>query len=236
LPDAFSPESVVVAISYGSSNIDPSSQKYEWAKVLPVTAAESTSPEQKLKQQLEELKRANLALTIKVAKFERAANRGGEASARDQEKIKTLETEREALQQEVAQLKQTVASQKGELLIEDLSLKAEQAPRSFAYSMTVKRTIMDGSKLVGELKVNLSGTENGAAKQYDLEQLTAEGQSEHRLGFMYFQTITGVLQLPELFTPESIVIDIAAENDGVGPYHEQFEWSSIVVEATTSGT
>ncbi len=57
-----------------------------------------------------------------------------------------------------------------------------------------------------------------------------------RLGFKNFQTISGVLMVPELFTPESMTIDIATEEDVVDPYHEQFEWSGIVVEASASGT
>jgi len=175
----------------------------------------------------------NLSLAIKVARFERAASGGGDS----QEMIKSLEAERAILKQEIVQLKETVASQRGVLQINDLSLKAdEQSPRTVAYSMTVKRTVMDGSKLIGELNIVLTGTENGTTKQYGLEQLTEEGEKAHKLGFRSFQPINGVLQLPETFTPESMVIDIAVESGNLDPLREQYEWSGILAGASSSGT
>ncbi len=227
LPEEFTPEAITMEVVTGDDTANPLMQKYDWSDVLlsqqlQQDGAVSTD------STIDKLKKSNLALMIKMAKYERAERRRLEAAKSGAPS--KLEQERDSMAQEIAQLKKKVDELSGKLKIRGISLKPK-AKGVVEMEVTVTRTIIDGQRLMGVLSVSLAGVENDAEVVYPLEKLTADQKLNHKLGFKNYQTVKEPLQLPKGFVPQKIMIHVESENIEIEQLNDEFDWLELAEKA-----
>jgi hypothetical protein len=223
-PEEFSPKSVNLELVTGEDETNPLAHSYDWSDVL----LEQQSPQEQVahtEKQIDDLRKKNLALMIKMVKFERAEQK--RMAAKANEKPNQLELERAAMAREIEGLKQQVAELKGKLIIKDMSLKSIDKGNSVEIELTVTRSVSDGQKLNGIMTLSLSGQEGGTDKVYSLEQLTSDQKLNYKLGFKNYQEIKESLQIPKGFTPHKILIHIESENLDLDELNEEFDWPEL---------
>ena len=227
-PDEFYPKSVNLELITGDDEAHPLTHSYDWSDVL----LEQKSPQEQAahgEKLIDNLRKKNLALMIKMAKYERAEQKRLAAKANEQPN--KLELERAAMAREIEQLKQKVSELKGKIIIKDISLKQKDKSGSVEIGLTVTRTISDGQKLNGVITLSLSGQENGADKVYSLEQLTSDQKTNYKLGFKNYQELKELLLIPNGFTPQKILIHVESENIDLDAVDEEFDWPEVAAEA-----
>ncbi len=227
LPDDFTPEAITMEVVTGDDTANPLTQKYDWSDVLlsqqlQQDGADSTD------SMIDNLKKSNLALMIKMAKYERAEQQRLEAASSGE--ASKLEQERESMAQEIAQLKQKVLELSGKLKIREISLKPK-AKGVVEMEVTVTRTIIDGQRLIGVMTISLAGVENDEEIIYPLEKLAADQKLNYKLGFKNYQTIKEPLQLPKGFVPQKIMIHVESENIEIEQLNEEFDWLELAEKA-----
>lgn len=223
-PDEFSPKSVNLELITGDDEANPLTHSYDWSDVL----LELQSPEEKaehVEKQIDNLRKKNLSLMIKMAKYERAEQK--RLAAKASEKPNQLQLERAAMALEIEQLKQKVSELRGKLIIKNISLKPKKKDGGIDIGITVTRTIIDGKKLTGFMTFSLSGQEESQEKVYPLDKLTADEKTEYKLGFKNYQEIKESLQLPEGFTPEKIIIHVKSDNIELDDLNEELDWPEV---------
>jgi len=223
-PEEFSPKSINLELVTGDDEAHPLTHSYDWSDVL----LEQQSPQEQaehVEKQIDDLRKKNLALMIKMAKYERAEQKRLAAKANEQPN--KLELERAAMAREIEQLKQKVSDLKGKLIIKNISLKSKTKEGSVEIGITVTRTIIDGQKLNGFMTFSLSGQEKSKNKVYPLEQITSDQKLDFKLGFKNYQEIKEPLLLPKGFTPEKIIIHVKSENIELDELNEEFDWPEL---------
>jgi len=223
-PEEFSPKSINLELVTGDDEAHPLTHSYDWSDVL----LEQQSPQEQaahVEKQIDDLRKKNLALMIKMAKYERAEQKRLAAKANEQPN--KLELERAAMAREIEQLKQKVSELKGKLIIRNISLKSKTKEGSVEIGITVTRTIIDGQKLNGFMTFSLSGQEKSKNKVYPLDQITSDQKLDFKLGFKNYQEIKEPLLLPKGFTPEKIIIHVESENIELDELNEEFDWPEL---------
>ncbi|MCP4992846.1 MAG: hypothetical protein GY934_03525, partial [Gammaproteobacteria bacterium] len=226
-PEGFSPKSINLELITGEDKTSPLSHSYEWSDVL----LEQQSPKEEAEYServIDDLRRKNLALMIKMAKHERAEQK--RLAAESNKQPDKLELERVSMSREIEHLKQKISELRGKFKIKTISLKPKQKNGSVEIGITVTRTIIDGQKLNGVMTFSLAGQENSEDKVYQLEQLTSDQKTDYKLGFKNYQEIKEPLMLPEGFTPQKILIHVESENIELDEFNEEFDWPELAAD------
>ncbi len=226
-PEGFSPKSINLELITGEDKTSPLSHSYEWSDVL----LEQQSPKEEAEYServIDDLRRKNLALMIKMAKHERVEQK--RLAAESNKQPDKLELERVSMAREIEKLKQKVSELRGKFKIKTISLKPKQKNGSVEIGITVTRTIIDGQKLNGVMTFSLAGQENSEDKVYQLEQLTSDQKTDYKLGFKNYQEIKEPLMLPEGFTPQKILIHVESENIELDELNEEFDWPELAAD------
>jgi len=226
-PEGFSPKSINLELITGEDETNSLSHSYEWSDVL----LEQQSPKEEAEYNekvIDDLRRKNLALMIKMAKHERAEKK--RLAAESNKQPDKLELERVSMAREIEKLKQKVAELRGKFKIKAISLKPKQKNGSMEIGITVTRTITDGQKLNGLMTFSLAGQENSEDKIYQLAQLTSDQKTDYKLGFKNYQEIKEPLMLPEGFTPQKILIHVESENIELDDLNQEFDWPELVAD------
>ncbi len=226
LPNKFSPEAVTLELVTGSDTANPLTHKYTWSDVLSRTRAvkASSGGENKI---IDELKKENLALKIKLSKMEVPAHSMDDSSVPVDARIAELQVQRDSMAQEIEQLKQKVIELKGKFVIPNISIDPDTKDGGVEFKVTVSRSVNDGERIQGAMTVSLAGSEGGEAKVYTLNQLTSGKKSEYVLGFRNYQEIKQSFILPKDFEPEKLIIHIVAENSEMQEFNQEFDWKEI---------
>lgn len=99
------------------------------------------------------------------------------------------------------------------LSLRPLELVATAENRRFAFRIVVQQKARQHRSLVGSLRVEVYGERGGEMVSYSLADLT-ETLEHHAvpLRFRYFQTVEGVLELPDGFQPQGMdVVAVASK-------------------------
>ncbi|WP_188149911.1 DUF6776 family protein [Teredinibacter waterburyi] len=97
--------------------------------------------------------------------------------------------------------------------------------RAFGYKVVLQQLATNHELLTGTLTFNIIGRLNGFDATFSLNQLSdSVSEKAIRLRFKYFQTVQGVLSLPEGFEPERI--ELVAKSTGKTPVtvEKRFGW------------
>ncbi len=177
---------------------------------------------QLLEQERNELKR-ELTMVKQAAEVDR------EALLAVRDKIKTMQSERLKLEEELVFLKGIVStsSKKQVLKIQNFKLEPGLEEQQYAYKFTVSQVINRGSVVSGKIEMTVTGLRGGKTTQLSLDQLTTEKNSSHKMRFRYFQNIEGKIRVPQDFEPATISIDVKPSGGKLAPVSEAYDWSPV---------
>jgi hypothetical protein len=177
---------------------------------------------QLLEQERNELKR-ELTMVKQAAEVDR------EALLAVRDKIKTMQSERLKLEEELAFLKGIVStsSKKQVLKIQNFKLEPGLEEQQYAYRFTVSQVINRGSVVSGKIEMTVTGLRGGKTTQLSLDQLTTEKKSSHKMRFRYFQNVEGKIRVPQDFEPATISIDVKPSGGKLAPVSEAYDWSPV---------
>ncbi len=99
------------------------------------------------------------------------------------------------------------------LSLREPELVAREDPRRFAFRVVAQQGARKHSTLKGDLRAEVYGRRDGEGVSYPLAALSPDVEDELiGLRFRYFQSIEGVLTLPEGFVPEGMRVVATARS------------------------
>jgi hypothetical protein len=226
LPKGFEPEKVSLELFTGENTNNPLIQNYSWSDVLGKKKPKVTEASED-KKVLSELERENLALKIKLAKAEAALPASGSSPGLSGGTVQELKKERDAMAEEIRELKVKVSELSGKVKVKDIQVKTKLLSREVEFYISVTRTIQDGNRLTGAMYVSLSGTEDDQQKVYTHGQITPDKKDKYRIGFRNFQEIKQTLIVPKGFTPEKMIVNVVPENENIQELTQEYSWEKL---------
>ena len=179
----------------------------------------------RLRQSVDALTRERDELRQQLTAMERSSQIDREASRLAQEELKQIQEERQELEKDLEFLRNLVEDEgKGALRIKEFKLAAGKKKRGYSYSFTVTQMKEDFGVAKGRVDISVQGTLEGAAKTLKLAEITADKKKSHKFRFRHFQNIQGQIKLPEGFTPDSLIVEVAPETKKLPPLRESFDW------------
>lgn len=113
------------------------------------------------------------------------------------------------LEEEVAFYKGIMSPEEGEegLKIHSVDITPTDNPSEYNYSVTLAQVKTNSNVVRGRVLLSVTGVQNGETMTLTLQSLSDEADSNGpEYKFRYYQEITGVLTLPEDFTPEQVQV------------------------------
>ncbi|GAA6151851.1 DUF6776 family protein [Pseudoteredinibacter isoporae] len=112
------------------------------------------------------------------------------------------------------------------LTIGSLNVIATGTPRHYQYKLVVQQLASNHSHLRGHLSFNVVGRESdGVVRSFALKDLSNDVSGDRiRLGFRYFQNVTGEMVLPEGFVPERIELVAKSTGRDAVEVEKKFGW------------
>jgi TolA-binding protein len=198
-------------------------------KLLPSDAAEEDS---RLRVQLEmqeqriaELEEERSQLRQKVAELERRNQIDEKAVSMAREELKSFQTDRLKLEEEVAFLRGIMSSSgKQGLRIHDLKLDRMNSDNLYRFRFTVSNVQKNSGVTQGRIWVTLEGNQDGKVSTLALEAVTAEKVESLKMRFRYFQKVDGQIQLPQGFKPSAVSVEVRPVSKGQKPVKQRFDW------------
>jgi cell division protein FtsL len=177
-------------------------------------------------QQIAELREERSQLRQKVAELERRNQIDEEAVSRAREELKSFQTERLKLEEELAFLRGIMSTGSGKqgLRIHDLRLNRIGSDNLFRFRFTVSNVQKNTGVTRGKIWVTLEGNQDGKVSTLPLEAVTAEKVESLKMRFRYFQKVDGQIQLPEGFKPSAVSVEVRPVSRGQKPIKQRFDW------------
>jgi hypothetical protein len=177
-------------------------------------------------QQIAELQEERSQLRQKVAELERRNQIDEEAVNRAREELKSFQTERLKLEEEVAFLRGIMTSGAGKqgLRIHDLRLDRLNSEGLFRFRFTVSNVQKNSGVTRGRIWVTLEGNQDGKVSSLPLEAVTAEKVESLKMRFRYFQEVDGQIQLPRGFQPIAVSVEVRPVDSGQKSVEQRFDW------------
>ncbi|MES9978234.1 MAG: DUF6776 family protein [Candidatus Thiodiazotropha sp. 6PLUC5] len=181
------------------------------------------------KDRMEILKQERNDLKRELAMVKQAAEVDREALLSIRDKIKSMQSERLKMEEELAFLRGIVStsSKKQVLRVQNFKLEAGLEAHQYIYKYTVSQVINSGSVVKGKIEMSISGLKGGQATVMNLEQLHDEKLDSHNMRFRYYQNVEGMLHIPTDFQPAKILIEVKPTGKKLAPVDETFEWSPV---------
>lgn len=172
-----------------------------------------------LAAEVAELKQQNIRL-------ERSQQIDREASKIAANQLKEAQDDRLAVEKEVSFLRRLIQEGGGGILQpKDFKLKETGEPRRFAYSFTIQQLIPGFGESVGSVEIKVLGKHDGEEQTLTLDKLEGSAPAVHKMEFNHFQSFEGIVQLPEGFEAENLVVEIKPKTAKLIPVSETFPWS-----------
>lgn len=196
----------------------------------PVKDIDQVSPLQKrIKEQAQEI--ASLVeergrLREQIAALERAGQIDKEAMREVREELKQSRSSYMEMESELALLRGIVeTSVKSEgLYIQGFRLDKAEEAQLYRYSFTVSQSLKNAGAAVGWIELALEGEKNGEQSLLPLKEITKEKDEKLKMRFRHFQDVDGLIQLPEGFNPERVIVEINPTNNKLPQIKKTFDW------------
>ena len=150
----------------------------------------------------------------------------------------------ERLRQSVTDLEEQLFDQREELMlynrllkaddsedglhILDFNIKPSETPFLFAYSFVIRQQAALLRTISVRYSVQVDGRQNGAAFSYTLADLDeAVTSMPVKTKLKYFRVIEGAIKLPELFSPQNVIISAWSGKNSAGRREQLFDWPEV---------
>jgi Family of unknown function (DUF6776) len=113
------------------------------------------------------------------------------------------------------------------LRVQDLYVSKGRADREYNLRLVLVQVKQHDRSVKGSVDVKFEGEQDGVAKTYTLQELTApDVDSSWPFAFRYFQNFDRQLILPVGFSPERINIEVRSRTKSVAGMKRTFLWQS----------
>ncbi|HEY9199541.1 MAG TPA: DUF6776 family protein [Gammaproteobacteria bacterium] len=190
-----------------------------------------------LRQRVGALEMRNIELERKLVLAEQNRQIDAEAYAVFSQERSGLEDRIRGLQDELEIYRGIMSPEQGKIGLEAQHFDLKSALGTGRYRFSFMLTQSGAKDLVarGMVRLTLEGLQDGKPAQLGLTDLTENGEAGIAYRFRYFQAIKGVLQLPEDFQPERIVIKAIPASAPKLPLEWTFDWPPDAGGGTEEG-
>ncbi len=200
---------------------------YYWTTSGGLSSPGSQANMDKLKQELQFYRDENSRLTMQLAKIERSEAVDSEAAKQLQKTIIERENEIKKLKEELSFYKSIVdpkSSLKG-LGIKDFSLEDTLVANQFKFKLVATQS--SGKKAVkGQLVLRLQGRKEGKPVTLSWKEF-GKGKRSPRFKYQYFQKLEGMIELPDGFEPEHVLVKLVPSGSKVEAIQHSYSWESV---------
>jgi len=194
-------------------------------------AAEARATEARLRLQIEELRARVEELSQRNTLLERADRIDRESISHLRGDIEKREARIRELEEELAFYRNLVSpSDTGPSLdVRGFSITpVAGTERRFRYELVLAQVNGGDRYVKGRVDLTLSG--NGAGGEASLAggDFLVEGESATNFRFKYLQTLGGIIELPETFSPARLQLKVLPSGGRLDAVEEQFTWKSLI--------
>ena len=139
-----------------------------------------------------------------------------------------LQTQKLALEEEVAFFRGIVASSKGQgLKIRRLFLFPGDTKGAYRFQVVLTRNIKDDKVLSGSLSLSIAGERDGEAHRIPATTLLQRSSGELDFRLRYFHRLEGSFALPPQFVPHRVLVRVKAAGEAPANVETAFDWTVI---------
>ncbi len=102
--------------------------------------------------------------------------------------------------------------------------------RRFRFQLVLTQLNSDDRYVEGRVDLVLTGDNGGEEQSLAADEFLVDGESNTNFRFKYFQTLDGVIELPETFTPASLKLKVVPAGGRLDAIEEEFSWNSLISE------
>lgn len=196
-------------------------------------AAEARATEARLRLQIEELRARVEELAQRNTLLERADRIDRESIGHLREDIEQREARIRELEENLAYYRNLVSpSDTGPSMdVRGLSLApVPGSERRFRYELVLTQ-INGGDRYVkGRVDLSLSGSGPEGEMSLAAGEFLVDGESATNFRFRYLQTLGGIIELPESFSPTRVRLKVLPSGGRLDAVEEQYNWNSLISE------
>jgi hypothetical protein len=113
------------------------------------------------------------------------------------------------------------------LRVQDFRLSRGPNEREYQIRLVLVQAMKHDRKVSGDVKLSISGTENGVQKSYSYRQLLPdEADGKWAFSFRYFQDFDRAVVLPNGFMPETVIVEVESNTRSIASIERSFSWLS----------
>lgn len=203
-----------------------------WQSYLPqqVPAVDEVTP---LSKRIEEQQRQIALLEAErgrlreqIAALERAGQIDQEAIRQVREELVQSRSGYLEMEKELILLRGIVDTRvKSEgLYIQGFRLGSAEDERNYRYRFTVSQSLKNAGAAVGWIQLALEGQQDGEQSVLSLKELSKEKEEKLKMRFRHFQDVDGLIEVPEGFNPERVIVEINPTNNRLPQIKKTFDW------------
>lgn len=196
------------------------------ARMARATEAHLRIDIEQLRQRIGQLKRRNTLLE-RVDRIDR------DAITHLREEIEARERRIDALQEELAFYRNLVSPSDTGPGLNVRRLKLVPVPgngRRFRIELVLTQLNSDDRHVEGRVDLSLTGDNEGEEQSLVAEELLVDGESNMNFRFKYFQTLGGVIELPQEFVPARLQLKVVPAGGRLDAIEEDYSWNSLISE------
>lgn len=194
-------------------------------------AARARATEARLRLQIEELRARVDELSQRNTLLERADRIDRESISHLRQDIEEREAQIHELEEELAFYRNLVSpSDTGPSLdVRGFSITpVAGTERRFRYELVLTQLNGGDTYVKGRVDLVLSGNDANGEASLAGGDFLVEGESATNFRFKYFQTLGGIIELPESFSPARLRLQVRPSGGRLDAVEEQFTWKSLI--------
>jgi hypothetical protein len=166
-------------------------------------------------------------LEADAARYMRGQQMAERAAAELQQALAARQDEIAALRTDLGFYQRLMegGSQQAGLAVHSLVLRATDDPRAFHYTLTLSQNPSRNRQVAGKVELSVSGSSGGSGRRLDLADLGAEAGTLP-FSLRYFQRLSGVILLPDGFTPTSVGVKVIPGSGA--QLNRDFTWGDVL--------
>lgn len=208
------------------------------------TRASTVSDFARAKLEVEELREERRRLTreLREAREESAQLREQVVYVQRSTEIDTqacddVRTSLGALQAEAADLREQLAFYRGIVApeqaragvrVQQLTFSPGGTPGGYRYDLVLIQSVRHDKRVEGKIDLQIVGRQGSAERRYSAAELVPAGAGNLVFSLKYFEEFSGVLNLPQGFTPSRVIVVLIPSAGGAPKIEESFDWSRVL--------
>jgi hypothetical protein len=165
-------------------------------------------------------------LEIQLSQKDVALEIAKSASDKVRADYRTLYEELDALREQVTQYQRVLTPDAGEqgIVMGLLDMQTAEGENLYRFSIDFFQ-VVERRKVSGDVHLILSGRLGEEVKNWDFQSLAAEEPLQLKLGFMHYQTLSGIISLPDGVQPLEVTVNAEITKGKSVAISKVFTWT-----------